>query len=110
VRRISVRIVDQDRNAVAIAEVELLTVGYSGSVNVDRMPEPLRLKFESYEDIVNSQTFSLLDEIEEEIRSIPFMTVFEDGCESYVKDLQIFPKNGTVSFAVAEPAVLTTRR
>jgi hypothetical protein len=105
----SVKIVDRDRNEVAIAQVEFRTGGYSGSVNVDRMPEALRLTFESYEDIVNNQTFSLLDQIEEEIGAIPFVAVFEDGCESSIKDLQIFPKSGTVSFTVAEPAVLGGR-
>jgi hypothetical protein len=110
VRRISVRIVDRDRNEVTTAKVELMTGGYSGSVNVDQMPEPLRLKFEKYEEIVNGQTFSLLDSIEEEICAIPFVAVFEDGCESNIKDLQIFPKSGTVSFTAAEPAVLTARR
>lgn len=108
-RRESVTIFDGDRIVVAIAEVELVTSGYSGSVNVDRMPQALRLKFENYEEIVNSQTFSLLDRIEEEIGAIPFVAVFEDGCESYIKNLQIFPKSGTVSFTVAEPAVLTAR-
>jgi hypothetical protein len=61
------------------------------------------------EDIVNNQTFSLLDQIEEEIGAIPFVAVFEDGCESSIKDLQIFPKSGTLSFTVAEPAVLGGR-
>jgi hypothetical protein len=101
-----VTIVDRDRNVVAIAEVEFRRDGYSGSVNVSRMPEALRLKFERYEDIVNSQTFSILDQIEEEIGAIPFVAVFEDGYESSIKDLQIFPGSGTVSFTVVEPAVL----
>jgi hypothetical protein len=110
VRPISVRIFDQDRNAVAVAEVELQAGNYSGTANVDRMPETLRLRFETYEDIVNSQTFSLLDQIEEEIGSIAFVAVFEDGSESYIKDLQIFPKTRTVSFNVMESAVVTARR
>ena len=104
------KILDGARNVVAIAEVEFHAGGYSGSVNVDRMPEPLRRKFETYEDIVNNQMFGILDQIEEEIGAIPFVAVFDDGLESSVRDLQVFPKGGTVSFTVAEPAVVSGGR
>jgi hypothetical protein len=70
------------------------------------MPESLRRRFERYEEIVNDQIFSLLDEIEDQIGAMSFAVVFDDGCEANVMDLQIFPRSGTVSFKVAEPAVL----
>jgi len=62
--------------------------------------------FEEYEDIVNDQTFSLLDQIEGRIGAIPFVAVFGDGREASVEDLQIFPKGGTVAFRLAEPLEL----
>jgi hypothetical protein len=99
----SVTIIDRGRDVVATADVELLEDHYSGQVNIDRMSPSLRLLFEEYEDIVNDQVFSLLDQIEGRIGAISFVAIFDDGCEAFVKDLQIFPKGGSVAFRVAEP-------
>jgi len=104
-RHKSVTIFDGEGNVVATADIEFRQECYSGSVNVERMPESLRLMFEEYEEIVNNQIFSLLDQIEDQIGAIPFVAVFDDGCEAHVKDLQIFPKGCTVSFKMAEPVV-----
>ncbi|WP_206107569.1 hypothetical protein [Paludisphaera rhizosphaerae] len=69
---------------------------------MDQMPESLRRLFEEYEEIVNNQTFSLLDQIEDRISAFPFLIVFDDGYESRARDVQIFPKGGTISFEMAE--------
>ncbi len=106
----SVTILDGERNPVATADVEFQEGHYSGSVNVDRMPEPLRQLFEEYEEIVNGQIFSLLDQVEDRIGAIPLSVVFDDGHASRAKDLQILPKGGTISFEVAEPAMLSGSR
>ena len=87
---------------MATADVEYHGAHYSGRVNIDRMSQPLRRLFEEDEDIVNDQVFSLLDQIEGRINAISFVAVFDDGCEAVVDALQIFPKNGTVAFRVAE--------
>jgi hypothetical protein len=101
-----ITIVDGERNAVATAAVEFQKGVYSGSANMDRMPEPLRELFEQYEEIVNNQIFSLLDQIEDRIGDISFSVVFDDGRRFPIRDLQIFPEGGTVSFRMAEPAML----
>jgi hypothetical protein len=108
--RQSVTIVDRGRDVVATADVEFLKDHYSGQVNIDRMSPPLRLLFEEYEEIVNDQVFSLLDQIEGQISAIPFVAVFDDGCEASVKDLQIFPRGGSVAFRVAEPVEVNRSR
>jgi hypothetical protein len=46
--------------------------------------------------------FSFLDEIQEKIGSLTIKAVFDDGCEAPVKDLQVFPSTGEVSFKLAE--------
>jgi hypothetical protein len=101
----SVTIFDGEGNAVATAKIEFRKEFYAGSVNLERMPESLRLMFEEYEEIVNNQIFSLLDQIEDQISAIPFVAVFDDGCQAHMKDLQIFTKGGTVSFKMVEPVV-----
>lgn len=106
----SVTIIDRGRNVVATADVEWLDGRYSGRIAVDRMPQPLRLVFEEYEEIVNDQVFSLLDQIEGQIEALSLSAVFGDGRETPVEDLQIFPKGGTVAFRVAEPAELLDDR
>lgn len=93
-----ITIVDDGRNLVATGLVEFRGDYYSGSVNVDRMPESFKNLFYEYEYIINNQIFSILDQIEDRINSIPFSAIFEGGRECLVKDLQIFPKGGTLSF------------
>ena len=102
----TVTIFDGERTLLATAEVEPRDGCYSGPINLDRMPEPLRLLFEEYERIVNGQVFSLLDEIEDRIAAIPFSLVFDDGREAHPKDLQIFPGSALISFRVAEAVML----
>ncbi len=95
---------------VATADVEFQNGINSGSANVDPMPEPLRRLFEEYEAIVNDQILSLLDQIEDQIGAIPFLVVFGDGRELQARDLQIFPRGGTISFKVGESAMLRASR
>jgi hypothetical protein len=53
--------------------------------------------------------FSLLDAVESKIHALAVKAVFEDGSEALVKDLQIFPSTGDVSFKLAETPVQTER-
>ena len=98
-----VTIVDQGRKVVATAVVQCSAGRYSGRVDVGPMPQPLRLVFEEYEEIVNDQMFSRLDRIEGKIGAILLMAVFGDGREASVEELQIFPMGGTVAFRLAGP-------
>ena len=99
----SVTIIDRGRDVVAMADVELIGGHYSGRVDLNRMSPTLRRLFEEYEDVVNGQVFSLLDQVEDQIAALSLSAVFDEGCEASVEDLQIFPEEGTISFRVAEP-------
>ena len=97
-----IEIVEPMQNVVATAEVEDKGDYYSGSVNLDKMPEALRLEFEEYELLINDGVFSLIDQIEEQIGIDSFTVVFEGDTRFYVDDLQIFPRAGTISFKVSK--------
>jgi hypothetical protein len=64
------------------------------------MPPEMRRTFEEYEEIVNDQVFGLLDEIEDRINALSLRVVFNEGCESLIEDLQIYPSVNKVSFRV----------
>ena len=64
----------------------------------------------TYHGSYRSWHFSLLDQIEDQISAIPFVAEFDDGNRVPVSDLQIFPRGGTISFKVAEPAILRGSR
>ncbi len=96
----TVRFVDQHRQVVATAQVDQKGERFTGSIDLSSMPAPLREKFEEYEEIVNGQMFSLLDEIEEQIGSVPLRAVFEGGDEAAIEDLQIYPSTRRVTFKV----------
>jgi len=69
--------IDQCRDVVALAQVTERGECFAGLIDLSQMPANLRRKFEEYEEIVNGQMFSLLDEIEEQIGAIPLKVVFE---------------------------------
>jgi hypothetical protein len=96
-----VQIVDGSCGIVATARVAETDGGFAGSIELRSMPEDLLRRFEAYEEIVNGQMFSLLDEMEEQIGEIPLVAVFEEGDEFPVQDLQIYPSEGRISFKVA---------
>ena len=101
----AVKIVDRLRNVVATAEVAERAGRFAGVIDLGPMPPGLRQKFEEYEEIVNGQMFSLLDEIEGQVRALSLKVVFEGGREASVEDLQVYPRTGRVSFTVLrEPA------
>ena len=100
-----VTLLDEDRMPIATADVDDKQGRCSGTVDVNHMPESLRRLFEEYEEIVSNQIFGLLDQIEDRINSIPLLVVFDDGVEARARDVQIFPRSGTISFEVAESGV-----
>ena len=95
-----VQIVDQSGGVVAMARVAETDGGFAGSIDLSAMPGDLRRRFEAYEEIVNGQMFSLLDEIEEQIGEFRLVAIFEEGEGFLVEDLQIYPSEGRVSFKV----------
>jgi hypothetical protein len=105
----TVTIIDQSGRAVATAQVAEREGNFAGSIDLGPMPSGHRKTFEEYEEIVNGQMFSLLDEIEEQIGALAFKIAFREGPEVKVDDLQIFPSTGRVSFKVVREPHLKYR-
>jgi hypothetical protein len=96
-----VQLVDQSRDVLATAQVADEGGYFGGTIDLHSTPAHLRALFEEFEEIVNNQMFVFLDEIQEKIGSLPVKAVFDDGFEVDVKDLQVFPSTGDVSFRLA---------
>ena len=101
----SVQIIDSHQNIVATARVEYDGEYYSGLVNLDRMPQLLRSQFEELESLVNDMILSLIDEIDEQINITLFTVVFDDGRKFTLKELQIYPNEGFVSFQLEQSKI-----
>ena len=93
-----ITILGPQRTAVATAQVKCQGNQCSGSVKMETMPPELRALFEKYEELVNGQVFSLLDEVEEQISATTFTAVFENGKEAAITDLQLYPRSGSITF------------
>lgn len=98
----SVKLIDASGNVLATAHVADEGNHYGGTIDLCCTPAPVRALFEEFEEIVNAQMFSLLDDVQGKIDSLVIKAVFDNGQEEFVKDLQIFPNKGDVSFKVAE--------
>ena len=97
-----VKLIDRSRSVLAVAHVADEGDHYGGTIDLLGTPANLRTLFDEFEEIVNGQMFSFLDEIQEKIASVSVKAVFENGREVEVKDLQVFPSTGDVSFRLAE--------
>jgi hypothetical protein len=105
-----VTIIDQKRTIVATAQVTEQDGTFTGRIDLSPMSVPLRLQFAAYEEIVNQQMFSLLDEMEEQIGAMLLKVVFADGHVAPLADLQIYPRIKKVSFKVVKEAVRDSGR
>jgi hypothetical protein len=97
-KSLTVQIIDPGREVVATAQVTKRGECFAGLIDLSRMPASLREIFNEYEEIINGQMFSLLDEIEEQIGTARLKVVFEGGSESPVEEIQIYPSTRRVSF------------
>ena len=91
---------DPSHSVLATAFVEQRGGVFAGQVDLTAMPTEWRQVFDSFEAIVNGQMFSLLDDIEDRIRSLPLTLEFENGRPVVIQDLQIFPTSGRISFTL----------
>lgn len=103
----SLYLVDQTPKKVACLSVRLNGERYSGTISLDVMPAQLRKVFEEFEQYVESQVFSLADEMEEKIAAMAFKVILDDGMEMDVEDLQVYPNTGRVSFKTRQSAIAT---
>ena len=100
---IQIQLLDASDVVLATSSVESRGDQYSGSIDLRAMPPRIREIFERYENIVNDQSLSLLDQIEDEINDLHLAARL--GADTFkIKDVQIFPEAGTVFFkTVREP-------
>jgi len=94
----SVKLIDHSRSVLATAEVADEGDYYGGTIDLRFTPADLLAMFNEFEEIVNGQMFVFLDDIQAKIAASPIKAVFEDGSEACVKDLQVFPGAGELSF------------
>lgn len=98
----NVKLIDHARNVLATAQVAEEEDHYGGTIDLCCTPAGLRALFEEFEETVNGQMFSFLDEIEDKIAALAIRVAFDNGQEAAVKDLQVYPSTGAFSFRLAE--------
>ncbi len=89
-----------DESQTVLAEAQIVDEGdyFGGTVDLEKTPAPVRLLFEEFEEVVNGQMFAFLDNIQEKIDAIPIKAIFDDGLAISIRDLQVFPSTGDLSF------------
>lgn len=100
-----VQLINPNTIVLAVAQVAKREQGFYGTVKLSLMPITLQQIFAEYEDIVNGQMFSLLDEIEDQIEALGLKVRFDTGYEANLEDLQIYPSTNRISFKVVKEPV-----
>ena len=100
-----VTLINHERQVVATAHVAEQHGQFIGRVDCSLMPLPLQRLFTEYEELVSTQVFSRLDEVEDHIARLHLRGIFEDGHEAVLTDVQIYPSTKTVSFQVVQGTV-----
>lgn len=92
-----------DRSNAVIGKARVADEGdhFGGVIDLGQTPPGARALFEEFEEIVNGQMLSFLDEVQDKIAQLRIRAVFEDGAETPVNDLQVYPGTGDVSFRLA---------
>lgn len=103
----NITLIDATGAVVAAARVDHERELFSGPVDLGNMPKNMIRKFEEFEELVNDQTFSLLDRIQDEIERFGLKAVFEDGRQEGIDDLQIYPSDRVLSFKLKSTAAAT---
>lgn len=101
----ALKIIDLCQTVVATAHVVKKDERFTGWVDLHAMPMNLRQLFDEYEEIVNGQLFSFLDEIEEQVNALQLSVSFDGGEEVNIEDLQIYPTTRRISFKIVEEPV-----
>jgi hypothetical protein len=89
-----------DPSGAPIAALDVSQAGgrFDGTVALAGAPGPVRQLFAEFEEIVEGQMLSLLDQIQSRIMTLGLRVQFEDGSFAEPADLQVFPSTGAVSF------------
>jgi hypothetical protein len=99
-----VTFVDPTRKVIARSQVIDRGERFEGTIDLGGAPSAVRSLFEEFEEIVNGQMFSFLDDIQGKIASLPLQAVLDNGAEMRLEDLQVYPSTGKVSFRLAAVA------
>lgn len=92
-------------NCVACLQVEPRDGRFEGEIDLSRTPPHLLRLFHEFEEIVEGQILSVLDDIEEKLADASLQVVLENGEVVPVQDLQVYPRTRQVSFRIGQPAV-----
>lgn len=95
-------LMDQQTRKVASLNVSETKGGFQGSICLEMTPQEIQGVFQKFEEVIEGQMFSLLDEVEEEIEKLSLQVVFENEDVFPVADLQVFPSRNVVSFQVQQ--------
>ena len=101
----TIRLMDSSAHEIATAQVTPEGEHYGGIMDLRALPPSMRALFEELEEIVNGQMLSFLDDIEAKIAALGIKAVFADSSEAEVRDLQVYPSTGDISFKLASAPV-----
>lgn len=99
--KMNANLVDSTGRVLARASVQDEGKFYGGCIDLEMTPANVRTLFNEFEEIVNGQMFSFLDEIQGRMEMLHIKVQFDDGRVAPVTDLQVFPSTGEVSFRLA---------
>jgi hypothetical protein len=103
-----VQLIDARGNVLATASVVREGDHLAGTIDLRDTPVAVRTLFEEFEEIVNGQMFSFLDEIQQKVAALGIKAVSGDGREAAVTDLQVFPGTSDVSFRLVQAPEVST--
>jgi hypothetical protein len=94
-----------DASAAELGALDVLLVGdhFEGTIVLGRLPDDLRTLFVEFEEVVEGQLFSLLDQVEMRIRDAGLRFRWENGATTQAEDLQVFPSTGAMMFRAVPP-------
>ena len=96
-----VRFIDSSGPVVATAQMADEDGRFGGMIDLRLTPSGLRSLFDEFEEIVDGQMLSFLDDIQQRIAAQPLRAAFDDGTETAASDLQAYPRAGDVPFRCA---------
>jgi len=97
----TVRLIDATGRLVAVARVAATGGRYEGDVDLSGAAPEVQELFQEFEEVVNDQIFSFLDDVQSRIADLGVVAVFDDQSRTPVKDLQIYPASAGISFESA---------
>lgn len=93
-----------DGTLVACLRVEPCDGRFEGEIDLSRTPPQLLRLFHEFEEIVEGQMLSCLDDIEKKLTDASLRVVLENGEVVEVQDLQVYPRTRQVSFRIGQLA------